>query len=1657
MGVDAMRIGVQMRKVMSFSMRTCYGLVCNHPFLVGFMCFLIFLYRSSPFVFSLLVSASPVLVCAAVLLGTLLSFGQPNIPEIEIEKEEKVTTTREIASLKTGVVEDDTVVTGDENVSFETLERYVGKGSDIVENDLDDSILVDGKGIEVQEDGGLVNRMLFINVNSREMQCEKQAVEEVARESNDLLAFEKNGEVHEEKPQIEGKLIDGEVLDNLDSNNGLNGIENPVVEDGKIPEELISTLKKDQLVSTPDSSLIDALKEDQPDSAPGSSLIDALKEDHLGSAPGSSSIDALKEDHLGSAPGSSSIDALKEDHLGSAPGSSLIDALKEDHFAFAPGSFLIDALKEDELGSAPGLSWRRLEEDYGEGNGADGDESLDSGSDGAESSSPDASMADIMPMLDELHPLLQLEAPRPACGSHDGSDAGSERLHKSDDESLDSEEDTDNQGESVDSEEDTDNQGEGEDDNDDDEEEGVTTKGEKEDESKSVIKWTEVDQKNLMDLGTSELERNQRLENLIARRRARKIMRLMAEKNLIDLESSDLPFSIPPIATTRRNPFELPDDTYDDMAIPGSAPSVLLPSRNPFDLPYDSNEEKPDLKGDSFQQEFSALQQKELVYRRNETFSIGPSVLGGSRHERQDFKWRPYFLPERFLSEEGTGYPSFQRQLSEVSESKLSSLPDSESVNSAVDEDDRKSNEQVPEQFSSEGISYATLQRQISVISESKASSVPDTESVSSAVDEDDKKLNEPDDSRETEGISNIDHGANHVECGSKSSGEDSLDIEPAGNRDVHRDEVVITLGNVENLQENEPSFSELKENESHLEAEAEAEPGEENSSRSSYSSLSEVDEYISDARKEEGLTTLEKNANVIEESGVSTHTLPESSEFQFMSEVVDRREPVYDSSPPGMERFLSFTSISSDTQLEISEMTALPVLLECVEKESEAHSDDTDKNSAGFEEICGSPSQVNAVDENESVVREVAFTEASELDVKEVRSSGGVPNFSDGKESVVSSFSSDTGPSEDYTVYRGERFFPDKKQVVSSSHDSDILVGVRQNPYELDSAAPSADSRLSEIEGQVPSMVFGHVLVQPSASASETETVEERAKDKADLVQHDQDDVNLSRSSDKLLLEEGMADKDRDLQHDADEAHLSKLDADINDDDYQDVVQEQDPPVVTDPVPMIHLSLSSSEADHVLELSSDNKETHQLEEAQSSLLEKNDSGLHQDMDANGVSANFSNEDVPSGEKSSSELEKQLSWSDKSPSYDLIQQAPTILMESIKEVNVANNENASDDHNHEDKTLKSSSYLTSGSPSTPFESPELRSPRGEEVNMVNGNAFKIHDDKPKTEKKSASLTSDSCSTTPFESPEDQSPGGEDIEEDILDRMVYGDAGHVKEHFSLEAYEKSNNEEADEIKEIDEGLLSELDTVGDFSVKEVVGKSLNTEPTPAEITISSIESLHNDSFPLETNLDLPVLEAKSTQDIVLAFKQLEEGADVADVILPSMLESEVVKGESNSDIPVVEAQSVEDILAVLKQVSQSDLAELPKPLESNDHSAEVEKVEAVPTEQIESSSDVHSGIQEDIAESNGHSAEVEKVEVVSTEQIESSSDVHSGIQEDIATAAGELKLVPKETSENSSPNISDDKKEYIVKEDQVPTPFQMQGPVVLNEDKNAKGT
>lgn len=111
---------------------------------------------------------------------------------------------------------------------------------------------------------------------------------------------------------------------------------------------------------------------------------------------------------------------------------------------------------------------------------------------------------------------------------------------------------------------------------------------------------TDDEQKTEMDLGTFEMERHKRLESLMARRRARKQLKLQIEKGLIDMKSVT-PSQIAPLFVTRTNPFDSPRE-FDGIQMPGSAPSAL---RSPFDIPYDPFEEKPNLTGDSFDQEFT--------------------------------------------------------------------------------------------------------------------------------------------------------------------------------------------------------------------------------------------------------------------------------------------------------------------------------------------------------------------------------------------------------------------------------------------------------------------------------------------------------------------------------------------------------------------------------------------------------------------------------------------------------------------------------------------------------------------------------------------------------------------------------------------------------------------------------------------------------------------------------------------------------------------------------------------------------------------------------------------------------------------------------------------------------------------------------------------
>ncbi|VFQ91376.1 unnamed protein product [Cuscuta campestris] len=142
--------------------------------------------------------------------------------------------------------------------------------------------------------------------------------------------------------------------------------------------------------------------------------------------------------------------------------------------------------------------------------------------------------------------------------------------------------------------------------------------------SSGAVQWTTTtwdhdQKKNPMDL--SEMERNKRLESLMARRRARRLVSIHVRRTLMNLGSDDPPISVV-IPRTNSSGSSNGGLFSPGSGAPGSAPSVMLPNRNPFDLPYDQHEEKPNLSGGSFQQDFMVPHQ-DFVFCRHESFTLG--------------------------------------------------------------------------------------------------------------------------------------------------------------------------------------------------------------------------------------------------------------------------------------------------------------------------------------------------------------------------------------------------------------------------------------------------------------------------------------------------------------------------------------------------------------------------------------------------------------------------------------------------------------------------------------------------------------------------------------------------------------------------------------------------------------------------------------------------------------------------------------------------------------------------------------------------------------------------------------------------------------------------------------------------------------------------
>ncbi|XP_028766820.1 uncharacterized protein LOC114724659 isoform X2 [Neltuma alba] len=1385
---SAMEIGVKIRKMLIISIRACHRSLCNHPFLVGVLGCLIFLYRSFPFVFSILVSASPVLVCTAVLLGTLLSFGQPNTPEIE--KEEEVA--HDISSFQTGFSEGATVIAEkEESVVVKT--HTESRGVIEEERSIEEASLGEDKTRNIDESGNLISFAPPVDGISQNFQNESQAREQMDRE---LCSFELDNkkEVHEEKSKAEG-------------------------------------------ISSDD--------------------------------------DAIEKQYV-------FVQKVNDD---------ILDDENEETVAE-----LLQTLKGDQLDFSSNSSWKAVDHNEEE-------DSLESGSDRAESSSPDASMADIMPMLEELHPLLDLEASQTAQLSRDES-AVSEKSQKIDDGSVQSDEDTENR---VEVEE------EGVDDHDDEEEEGG-----KEDESKSAIKWTEDDQKNLMDLGTSELERNQRLENLIARRRARK---MMVEKNLIDFESSDLPFNVTPITTTRRNPFDLLDDSYAAMGlppIPGSAPSNLQPRRNPFDIPYDPNEEKPDLKGDSFEQEFLTFNQKDTFFRRHESFSFRPSVLGATKRGKQNLIWKPIFLSEQQASE-GTSYPSFQRQLSEVSETNLSSVQDTESVSSS---------------------------------------------------DQDERKFDERDLSQETELISNIDHASECVEIGSQSSGEiDPVEMIQVHESNSHHGEVEIMLGGAENLSEMAlyPEAGEIATHEELNTGEIEAHLGREtvvgeSNGRSSQFSLLEGTDNMPDemrvisASLQSGDNNLLDSRDSVEQ--VDLHNVSAGVEGN------QNRVPLYDSSPLTAGKFASFSSVSSDSATEFNErawpMSPAGMVADVMDTDDHAQ----EASTSGLEENHSATSQLHMEvnDERHSGDSE----DINQHDVNAELASV-APSFVEDNESSVP--------------------VPQVTQPVSVDSSLSSNVGSLNAEMNTDLAYEQEQADLLRAESEVQkdnsddSPSGCHMALEKSHSSHDKSVEEGSVHYSAEPSRFD--DGNTS---------EGVQDADEKLEVVESYSLFDKSSSNLS----TPVLQDLQPSLEAEQVSIVHSDLSSEET-RLVEKNSLNKE--EMFEVERDKYEKLDlmASHSQHMSSSDSSMSAAQEMQPSlGAEQASfvhpimpskENERVEETSLKKDDAVVVEQDKLFLSHSFEQGNI-------DIRQGLDRVVSSSSDCQ-------YVQCEVKSPSILDGDLPNADnslvapSFSDHDESQKscivqvesTETRDevlpqiSAITSYSSDTPGLKLPTEQVDSEVDKPGKVVNEMQEILNSSAEGYRSLVTEE--NVKESDELKEIDEGFLSELDTVGDFGISDA-GVSLHPNLLPEDTTVrdaqviqpssvkdlltgDGVQSLHPDLLPevntvgdaqgcslpkvtAEAGQEIPFLEARSLEDIDLAFKQLKEGVDFEKVMLPSSIKDQPSGDAAISlypdlllvetadrdaqvsslsedatgfgkEIPLVEARSPEDIDSAFKRLTE----------------------------------------------------------------------------------------------------------------------------------------
>ncbi|KAL9233698.1 hypothetical protein vseg_008658 [Gypsophila vaccaria] len=787
-GSVRLRGGGGPKRFNKISIRTSWKVIVNHPFFVATLLYLIILHRYFPLLFSLLVSASPVLICTALLLGILLIHGQQHHRVV--------------------------------NVS----ERNVDDGrtvDDSVNNEIGDfAYSVDKDGLFSVDRFGEIQKDMFRKevAVSREFESRGKTIDDFRRLS------QRSNQTDSDKEGLQF----GDF--------GFKNVQTHELRTSFFDE------KYDKTANVRHDSAFSSQK-----------LVDSATnhESSYSECDGAEkfSLDVLVAEVT---------PTLQETH-------PLLESEDLRHLRTSQASsFKSETQSHESIQSSESSDEEEDDEDEDEkGDDVENDETPKA-IDG-DSPSPFAWTENDQKILQELrNSEMEKNEHLESLIARAEDDESEEHGESNDD--VDDEDDDDVD---VDVEVDDDD----DDENVDSEKDGV----------KQVTLWTEEDEKNLRHLGCSELERNLRLENLLARRRAKRNFSMISERNLIDLDKFVLPSPVPPISTARINPFENSDDTSHHSSaqpIPGSAPSVTLPRKNPFDSPctspkraqtpgLESVKESPveiSLKNSASHENGSSStgyntighaskpeNRKESLFRRYESFSSGFNVTEDSsstddfvEFDRKNFVFRrhetfntrtpfpsffnprkPVFVPEQVAGEEW--HPSLDRQLSQ----------DTEYVESGTS-------------------------------SESELSTAPDNHEYVEHQLEDQESNNEGD------------HTSNHMETGSESS--EAINSQYS-DQDEH---------NAENMEMNEGHVYQSQEV---------LHDGHDDHDDTSSTSASEHN------AENESQTEQEQ----VEVSGISSNMSLNMSEASHMSTDDDHLpvEPVYDTSPSGAEKITAFTNPS--------------------------------------------------------------------------------------------------------------------------------------------------------------------------------------------------------------------------------------------------------------------------------------------------------------------------------------------------------------------------------------------------------------------------------------------------------------------------------------------------------------------------------------------------------------------------------------------------------------------------------------------------------------------------------------------------------------------------------------------------------------------------